>query len=95
MVERIDAIPHVSCLKPEGAFYVMMNLDEVLGHTIHGRKIENSADFAAAFVEDEMVATVPGSAFGADHYIRWSYATDMDTIRKGMDRLENFMKDMK
>ena len=95
MVERINAIPHVSCLKPEGAFYVMMNLDEVLGHTIHGRKIENSADFAAAFVEEEMVATVPGSAFGADHYIRWSYATDMDTIRKGMDRLENFMKDMK
>lgn len=94
MVERMNAIPHVSCLKPEGAFYVMMNLDEVLGHTIRGHAINSSADFAAAFVQEEMVATVPGSAFGTDHYIRWSYATDMDTIRKAMDRLENFMKDM-
>lgn len=94
MVERMNAIPHVSCLKPEGAFYVMMNLDEVLGHTIRGHEINSSADFAAAFVQEEMVATVPGSAFGTDHYIRWSYATDMDTIRKAMDRLENFMKDM-
>lgn len=94
MVERMNAIPHISCLKPEGAFYVMMNLDEVLGHTIRGHQINNSADFASAFVQEEMVATVPGGAFGADHYVRWSYATDMDTIRKAMDRLENFMKDM-
>ncbi len=94
MVERMNAIPHISCLKPEGAFYVMMNLDEVLGHTIRGHQINSSADFASAFVQEEMVATVPGSAFGADHYVRWSYATDMDTIRKAMDRLENFMKDM-
>lgn len=94
MVERMNAIPHISCLKPEGAFYVMMNLDEVLGHTIRGHQINNSADFASAFVQEEMVATVPGGAFGADHYVRWSYATDMDTIRKAMDRLENFMKDL-
>ena len=94
MVERMNAIPHISCLKPEGAFYVMMNLDEVLGHTIRGHQINNSADFASAFVQEEMVATVPGGAFGADHYVRWSYATDMETIRKAMDRLENFMKDM-
>lgn len=95
MVERMNAIAHISCLKPEGAFYVMMNLDEVLGHTIRSHQINSSADFASAFVQEEMVATVPGSAFGADHYVRWSYATDMDTIRKAMDRLENFMKDMK
>ena len=95
MVDRMNAIPHISCLKPEGAFYVMMNLDEVLGHTIRSHQINSSADFASAFVQEEMVATVPGSAFGADHYVRWSYATDMDTIRKAMDRLENFMKDMK
>lgn len=94
MVERMNRIPHVSCLKPEGAFYVMMNLEEVFGHTIRGHKINTSADFASAFVQEEMVATVPGEAFGADQYVRWSYATDMDTIRKGMDRLESFMKDM-
>ena len=95
MVERMNAIAHVSCLKPEGAFYVMMNLQEIFGHTIRGHKIETSEDFASAFVQEEMVATVPGSAFGADQYIRWSYATDMDTIRKAMDRLERFVADMK
>ena len=94
MVERINAIEHISCLKPEGAFYVMMNLEEIFGHTIRGHLINHSADFASAFVQEEMVATVPGSAFGADQYIRWSYATDMDTIRKAMDRLEHFVKDM-
>ena len=95
MVERMNAIAHISCLKPEGAFYVMMNLQEIFGHTIRGHKIETSEDFASAFVQEEMVATVPGSAFGADQYIRWSYATDMDTIRKAMDRLERFVADMK
>lgn len=94
MVERINAIEHISCLKPEGAFYVMMNLEEIFGHTIRGHLINHSADFSSAFVQEEMVATVPGSAFGADQYIRWSYATDMDTIRKAMDRLEHFVKDM-
>ena len=94
MVQRMNAIAHVSCLKPEGAFYVMMNLDEILGHTIRGHQIHTSADFASAFVQEEMVATVPGSAFGADHYIRWSYATDMDTIQKAMDRLESFVQDI-
>ena len=94
MVERMNAIPHISCLKPEGAFYVMMNLDEVFGHTIRGHVIHTAADFASAFVQEEMVATVPGEGFGANHYVRWSYATDMETIRKAMDRLENFMKDM-
>ena len=95
MVERMNAIDSISCLKPQGAFYVMMNLDGVMGRTIRGHAIGSSADFASAFVQEEMVATVPGSAFGADRYVRWSYATDMDTIRKGMDRLETFIKDLK
>ena len=90
----MNAIPHISCLKPQGAFYVMMNLEEVLGHTIRGHQINSSDDFAAAFVQEEMVATGPGSAFGAEGYVRWSYATDMETIRKAMDRLERFMNDM-
>ena len=95
MVQRMNEIPHVSCIKPEGAFYVMMYLGDVLGHTIRGHQIDHSADFASALVQEEMVATVPGSAFGADQYIRWSYATDMETIRKAMDRLESFMQDLK
>ena len=73
---------------------MMMNLDEVLGHKLCGHEITCSADFASAFVQEKMVATVPGSAFGADHYVRWSYATDMETIRKAMDRLEDFMQNL-
>ncbi len=92
MVERMNAIDSISCLKPQGAFYVMMNLDGVMGRTIRGHAIGSSSNFASAFVQEEMVATVPGSAFGADRARPLVLCSDMDTIRKGMDRLETFIK---
>lgn len=91
-VERVNNIEGVSCKEPKGAFYVFMNIKEQLGRTIQGEKIETSADFAKAFLAKSHVAVVPGSAFGAEGYIRWSYATDIDTIREGLDRLEAFIK---
>ncbi|MBE6948486.1 MAG: pyridoxal phosphate-dependent aminotransferase [Ruminococcaceae bacterium] len=91
-VERVNNIEGVSCAEPKGAFYVFMNIKEQLGRTIQGEKIETSADFAKAFLAKSHVAVVPGSAFGAEGYIRWSYATDLDTIREGLDRLEAFIK---
>lgn len=91
-VERVNNIEGVSCCEPKGAFYVFMNIKEQLGRTIHGEKIETSADFAKAFLAKSHVAVVPGSAFGAEGYIRWSYATDLDTIREGLDRFEEFIK---
>jgi len=91
MVERINAIPGVSCKKPNGAFYVLMNISGVKGRTLGGKLIETSDDFAEAFLNVAKVAVVPCSGFGNDDFVRWSYATSMDNIREGMDRLEKFL----
>ena len=92
IVERVNAIGGVSCIKPEGAFYIMMNVEKLLGRTIHGEKINSSDDFASALLKHGLVATVPCESSGAPNFVRWSYATSMDNIREGMDRLEAFLK---
>ena len=91
--DRVQNISGVSCLMPEGAFYIFMNISELIGKTIKGIKINGSNDFASAFLEKGLVAVVPGAAFGADHYVRWSYATSMENIKEGLDRLERFLAD--
>lgn len=83
MFARINAIPGLSCEKPDGAFYLFPNIGET------GLK---SLEFCSKLLEEYQVATIPGIAFGADNNIRLSYATDMTTIEKGMDRLEKFVK---
>lgn len=92
IVERVNAMDGVSCLKPEGAFYIMMNVEKQLGRTICGEAIGSSDDFSAALLKHGLVATVPGSSMGAPSFVRWSYAASMDNIKKGMDRLEVFLK---
>ena len=92
IVERMNRIDGVSCIKPEGAFYIMMNMEKLIGRTIHGELIQNSDDFSTAFLKHGLVATVPGSGFGAPNFVRWSYATSLDNIKKGLDRLEAFLK---
>ena len=94
MVERMNKIPGVSCIKPEGAFYVMMNISALKGKKVDGKTIETSDDFAGAFLEKELVAVVPCSGFGNDNFVRWSYATSMDNIKKGLDRLEKFIGEL-
>lgn len=94
MVERMNKIPGVSCIKPEGAFYVMMNISALKGKKIDGKTIKTSDDFAGAFLEKELVAVVPCSGFGNDNFVRWSYATSMDNIKKGLDRLEKFIGEL-
>ena len=91
LVERMNRIPGVSCLKPEGAFYVMMNLRELLGKTLHGTPIHDADDFADVFLKQGLVAVVPGNGFGAPEFVRWSYATSMENIDAGLDRLEKFL----
>lgn len=91
MVARMNAIPGVSCIRPEGAFYVMMNLEKLLGRTIGGTKIENAEDFATALLKQGLVAVVPGDGFGAPGFVRWSYAASMENIKEGLDRLERFL----
>lgn len=91
MVQRINGIAGVRCLKPQGAFYVMMNIEGLLGRTLGGRVIRDSDDFAKAFLEAGLVATVPCTGFGAPNFVRWSYATSMEHIAAGLDRLEVFL----
>jgi len=91
IVNRINAIPSLSCKLPKGAFYVMMNIGNIIGKEYRGNKIEGSLSFAELLLEAQKVAVVPGIAFGADHYVRLSYATSMDAIVKGLDRIEKFV----
>lgn len=91
IVERINAIPGVSCLKPQGAFYIMMNIKELLGKELYGVKIESADDFCTLFLQKGLVATVPCTGFFAPGYVRWSYATSLDNIQSGCDRLEKFL----
>ncbi len=91
IVKRINEIPGVSCIKPNGAFYVMMNMEKLVGKTLGGKLIENDDDFAVALLEKALVAVVPCSGFGMKNFVRWSYAASMENIEKGLDRLEKFI----
>lgn len=95
MVERTNKIPGVSCILPEGAFYLMMNISGLKGRYAGDKKIATSDDFAEAFLEKELVAVVPCSGFGNDDYVRWSYATSIENIERGFDRLEHFISELK
>ena len=83
IIELVNAIPGLSCVKPDGAFYLFINI---------GETGLNSLDFCTRLLHEKHVATVPGIAFGADSGIRVSYATDMATIEKGMGRLKDFVQ---
>ena len=78
----------VTCLKPGGAFYVFPNISKLLGKTYNGKEINTDTEFAEYLLEEAKIAVVPGSAFGAEGYIRLSYATSKALIKEGMDRLE-------
>ncbi|MCL2392834.1 MAG: pyridoxal phosphate-dependent aminotransferase [Oscillospiraceae bacterium] len=92
LCERINAMPGVSCRKPEGAFYVMMNIEKLIGRTLGGVVINNSDDFSLAFLESGLVALVSCTGFGCDNFLRLTYAVSMEAIKEGMDRLEQFIK---
>ncbi len=92
LVERINALDGISCLKPQGAFYVMMNVSGLYGKELHGSTISNGDEFADLFLSKGLVAVVPGSGFWAPDYVRWSYATSLEQIHEGCDRLEKFLK---
>ncbi|MGK7874267.1 MAG: pyridoxal phosphate-dependent aminotransferase [Xenococcaceae cyanobacterium] len=83
MLECIGAIPKISCPKPNGAFYLFVDISQT------GLA---SLEFCKTLLESQQVAAIPGIAFGADQCIRLSYATDMTSIEKGMERLDKFVR---
>lgn len=95
MVKRINKMKSLSCNLPKGAFYVFMNISGTFNKQYAGRIINNSTDFAEILLENYNVAVIPGIAFGADDYIRLSYATSMENIKIGLDRIEEFVSALK
>lgn len=93
MVDRINSIAGVSCKKPQGAFYVMMNITALKGKTFYGREITTAMDLSEMLLDKAKLAVVPCEGFGNGDYVRWSYATSMENIKEGLDRLEKFLKE--
>ncbi len=91
MVKRIKSIDGVSCLNPHGAFYIFMNVRESLGKEHYGKMINTANEFCADVLDKALVAMVPSEGFGIDGYVRLSYATSMENIKTGLDRLEKYL----
>jgi len=92
IVDRLNKIPGVSCYKPVGAFYVFPNFSSYYGRSFQGKKIENSTHLADFFLDVASVAVVPGVEFGADPFERLSYATSLEDIKEGLNRIEESLK---
>lgn len=95
LVEGLNAIPGIHCVKPQGAFYVMMNISALLGKRLEDRFIANTSDFAEALLEKMHVAVVPGNAFMSETCCRLSYATATEEIKEGLRRIAAFVKDLR
>ncbi len=87
IVQKLNEIPGISCFDPQGAFYVFPNVSGYYGKEYDGKVIENSLDFTEYILVEAKVAVVPGVAFGSDDHVRISYATSMDDIVEGTDRI--------
>ncbi len=92
IMKRLDGIPGLTYVEPEGAFYIFPNFSSFMGKTIKGRQIKGSLDLADMLLNEAKVAVVPGIAFGTDNHFRLSYATSMANIDKGLDRIAEVLK---
>jgi aspartate aminotransferase len=90
--ERVTALPKVTCVKPQGAFYVFPNVSAYFGKVVGQSKITDAISFASALLEQAHVAVVPGNDSGYDTHVRLSFATSMEQIDKGLDRIGGFLK---
>ena len=89
---RLAQLPGVRSFVPEGAFYAFFDVSSYFGRTVGGRKVSDSVSFCNAALEVAHVNVVPGAAFGAEGYVRLSYAASRDQLQGGLDRLEQFLK---
>ncbi len=88
IVERLSRIPGFRCFNPQGAFYLFPNVSALLGKTARGKKLGSASDLAQYFLEEARVLAVPGEDFGSTENIRFSYATSLEEIEKGCERME-------
>ncbi|HIJ78723.1 MAG: pyridoxal phosphate-dependent aminotransferase [Desulfobulbaceae bacterium] len=87
IMKALLEIPNVTCVRPKGAFYVFPNLSAYFGREFNGKIIGNSVELADYLLDEALMATVPGAAFGDDKFVRFSFASSMATIEEGMKRL--------
>ena len=96
VVNTLNSINGIKCLKPDGAFYVFPSCKDLIGKKdINGKKIENDTDFVQSLLENNGVAVVQGSAFGLEGYFRISYATSMENLKKALKKISDFCESLK
>jgi aspartate aminotransferase len=95
LVNELNNINGISCRMPKGAFYAFPNISKVLEKKNDGKNIENSMELSIYLLEKALVALVPGSAFGAEGFIRISYATSMENLKKGIERIKEAVDALK
>jgi aspartate aminotransferase len=95
IIGRLNAMKGVSCYNPAGAFYAFPNFSSYYGRSYQGKTIENSADLADYFLNVARVAVVPGGEFGAEPFERLSFATSMENIKEGLDRIEKALNELR
>jgi aspartate aminotransferase len=91
LVSGLNSLSGITCRTPEGAFYVFPNIKGLIGKTYKGKPLSGSMHISDILLEDFRVAGVPGSAFGAEGYLRLSFATSRQEIEKGLSRIRDFV----
>jgi aspartate aminotransferase len=92
---ELNKIPGLTCKLPQGAFYVFPNISQLIGKSYKGQVIKDSVQFADLLLSEALVAVIPGSGFGAEGFVRLSYACSMDNIKKGLQRIKEFVGQVK
>ena len=96
VVNSLNSIDGINCLKPDGAFYVFPSCKDLIGKKdINGKKIENDTDFVQSLLQNNGVAVVQGYAFGLEGYFRISYATSMENLKKALKKISDFCENLK
>ena len=94
MYERLQKMPYIDCARPEGAFYVFIDFTKTIGMDYREKDLTSAAEIAYCLLEDYDTAVVPCQDFGFPNHIRLSYATSMEQIKKGLDRIEKFLGEL-
>ena len=94
VVDGLNAIPGVSCPRPQGAFYAFPDISVAFGKSHRGTKISNDVEFCAALLEAKGVACVPGSAFGEPRALRISYTCPQAQLQPGLQRIQEFFAEL-
>jgi aspartate aminotransferase len=95
LMEGLDTIEGITCFRPQGTFYAFPNVSALIGRSYNGKKIAGTDQLAQLLLEEARVVVVPGEGFGAGDHIRISFATSMEMIEKGLNRMRDFVSRLK